>query len=92
MDVLAQGLTQKFTSISDDNIREVADYIGALASGHWRTISKVHEAVKMFQQLTCEGLKLFADQDPLYVPPVWSNEKAAVMQQLEEALAHVVVG
>lgn len=89
---LSQGLTQKYTNSNQDDIREVAKYIEVLASGHWRTISNINEAVKNSKQVTCEALKLFAGRAPPHIPPLWTNEKKAMMEQLEEALAHAVVG
>eukprot|EP00978_Attheya_sp_CCMP212_P030355 scaffold111286_cov61-Attheya_sp.AAC.2 len=80
------------TGINEKDVAEVVNYIAALAGGHWRTISTAVKSVTQSNQLTVQALKLAVGSSEVYVPSFWDLRVSTVMKQLEEALAHSLVG
>lgn len=90
---LIHGLSKKFTEVHASDIEEVAEYVVAMAAGHWRTISTIHDALKECSQVVSgKSLKLFVGEVPPHIQIAWINDPNLALKQLEESLAHAVIG
>jgi len=87
-----QATLPEGTKINEEVLECAVEYIVTLASGHWRTIAEASQSIVRQPQFDHTQLKAVAGLAKAHVPLAWKNFPDVVGGQLEEVLAHSILG